>query len=91
MAIGNALENLKLDEERNNLEASIADYQWQYQQLSGIRDYLRSDEYVQSIARRELGLVMPGEPAVIVVSPKAAATPPADRSGQHWWERLIKD
>ncbi len=89
MAAGNALESLQLDRERAGLEREIASYQQQHRELTGLRAYLQSDEYIETVARRELGLVMPGEPAIIVVSP-AGSAPPANGAGTaRWWQVLL--
>jgi hypothetical protein len=73
--------------------------QERYDRLSALRDYLNSDEYIEWIARRELGLVGPGETGIIVQS---AATPvpsgveaeeeqgsQADQGQGRWWEDVI--
>jgi cell division protein FtsB len=62
--------------------------------LVAVRDYLRSEEYVEYVARRILGLVRPGETLVVVSGAQpaptaAAATPPADRERGEWWEDLF--
>lgn len=38
-------------------------------------EYIRSDEYIEAIAREQLGLVYPGETAVVVVKTDAEADP----------------
>ncbi len=86
---GNAIENRQLDGERRALQREIAAYQTQHDQLTGIRSYFKSDEYIQTIARRELGLTMPGEPLVIVVSPERPLTT-ADDNGSAWWQKLLR-
>ena len=59
-----------------------------------MRDYLQTDEYVEGVARRVLGLVRPGETLFIVCSdastPTPGARPPAtpDATPEPWWERL---
>ena len=57
-----------------------------------VRDYLRTDEYVEFMARRVFGLVKPGEVLVIVDAPKspAAQQGPDDAPlGATWWQRLF--
>ena len=88
-AAGNALESRRLGGERRAMEREIARYRQEHDQLTGIRTYLQSDEYVQAIARRELGLVMPGEPAVIIVSPNRLPSPAGGRQEQRWWQRVF--
>ncbi|HWO93500.1 MAG TPA: septum formation initiator family protein [Dehalococcoidia bacterium] len=83
-AVSNATDHYSLDREREALQREIAEYQVQYDQLQGIRDYLATDEYIETTARRELGLVMPGEPSVIVISPPRESAEDADGT---WWQR----
>ncbi|MGQ0550585.1 MAG: FtsB family cell division protein [Armatimonadota bacterium] len=62
---------------------------------------LRTPEYIERLAREQLGLVRPGEIAVILVRPTPAAAPPAAPPGTReagrpevrepkpWWARLL--
>lgn len=87
----------RLSADEGRLEREIAQLQTDNQRLDAIEEYLRSDEYIEAIARRLLGLVRPGETLVVVSSDTAdIATPEAtparqDRSGRQprWWERLF--
>ncbi len=90
-AAGNAFEGRSLARERLALEREIASYQSEYRQLDGLRRYLQSNEYIETIARRELGLVMPGEPAIVIVSPQPVES--AGRNGElkHWWQVLLNE
>jgi len=57
-----------------------------------VRDYLRTDEYVEFMARRVFGLVKPGEVLVIVDAPKAQSTSSSPQDfplGATWWQRLF--
>lgn len=89
MAASNAIEGLQLDRERAALEREIASYQQQHRDLTGLRAYLQSDEYVETVARRELGLVMPGEPAIVVVSPDGGAPAAIGAERTRWWQVLL--
>lgn len=61
-------------------------------QLSATRDYLKSDEYINYIARRILGLVRPGETLVVVAGNEPAATAtPASQRAEPWWKQLFID
>jgi len=58
-----------------------------------VRDYLKSDEYIEYNARRVLGLVRPGETLVIVSSnaPATDATAtPFSPDGGAWWKDLFE-
>ena len=68
-----------LAHDENTVRQEIADLQKQRDELVAIREYLSSDEYVESVARGVLGLVKPGETRVIVTSPEADEQPPRRR------------
>jgi cell division protein FtsB len=58
--------------------------------LTAVREYLESDEYIEDVARRVLGLVRPGETLVIVSGSERVALPtPAARIGEPWWKELF--
>jgi len=88
------LHNFQLRGEEARVRAEIAQLDRDQRQLEAVRQYLQSDEYVEDVARRTLGLVKPGETLVIVSStapetptPTAAAesrTPAAE-----WWKALF--
>jgi hypothetical protein len=75
--------------------------QERYDRLTALRDYLNSDEYIEWVARRELGLVGPGETGIIVLSePTPASSTGAGEQEQgsqaeqgqqqdRWWEDII--
>jgi cell division protein FtsB len=80
-----------LAHDENTARQEIADLQQQRDELVAIREYLSSDEYVESVARGVLGLVKAGETRVIVTSPDADEQPaeatPAPLGT--WWESLF--
>ena len=90
--VATALKSHGLAQDEQSVRQQIADLNRQHDQLVSIREYLSSDEYIESVARRVLGLVKPGETRVIVSSPEAdagapaAAPTPADGA---WWESLF--
>jgi cell division protein FtsB len=55
--------------------------------LTEIRDALRSDEYVEYIARSVFGLIKPGETLIIVNAPPSETDP--EDSGDRWWEAIF--
>ena len=88
-SVATGLRSHGLAHDESAARQEIADLQRQRDELVGIRDYLSSDEYVESVARRVLGLVKPGETRVIVTSPDgeaAEATPAPDGA---WWESIF--
>ena len=70
------------------LRQQIAALESRQERLLRIRDYLRTDAYVEFMARRVFGLVRPGETLVIVDSPTAEASEEA-APGLTWWEQLF--
>lgn len=88
LAVTNAVHARQLRQEEARLERALQEKQQQEARLQALREYMRSDQYVEAVARRELGLVYPGETNVVVVSP-----PPERRETGgwgHWWERYFR-
>ena len=85
-----------LREEQAALHRDIGQLDRDHKQLLAVRDYLKSDEYIEDVARRVLGLVRPGETLVVVSSsaPQAVATPApagvtAHTPAAEWWKDLF--
>jgi cell division protein FtsB len=70
-AVSSAIQSFQLGEDEDRLHDEVQGLEQRYHRLSDIRDYLNSDEYIEWVARRELGLVGPGETGIIVVSEAA--------------------
>ena len=88
--------NLREDQAQLHREMNQLDRD--HQQLIAVRDYLKSDEYIDDVARRILGLVRPGETLVVVsssapprsIAPPAATTPsPVRTPAAEWWKDLF--
>ena len=78
-------------QEADRLRADIGHLQDRYAELEALRDYERSDDFVEQMARRELNLIKPGETAVIVIAPTPApvqASAPAPEPETPWWRSL---
>jgi cell division protein FtsB len=90
---GSGLQSYRLEGQEQQMRREIAELQRQHEELVALREYLRSDEYVEGIARRVLGLVKPGETLVIVSGPEGSGAggeaQQSDRPGQPWWEALF--
>jgi cell division protein FtsB len=67
-AVSSAIQSFQLGEDEDRLRDEVQQSEERYHRLSDLRDYLDSDEYIEWVARRELGLVGPGETGIIVVS-----------------------
>ena len=84
----NFLHSYRLAADESQLRGDVQELQQQKAQLEQVRDYLRTDEYVEFMARRVFGLVKPGETLVIVEAPPG----PSDGEelpGRKWWQRLF--
>jgi cell division protein FtsB len=89
---GSFLHSYALHGDEAQLRAEIEDLRLQQDQLAQVRDYLRTDEYVEFMARRVFGLVKPGEILVIVDAPKHNAGESAPEEADleaTWWQRLF--
>ncbi len=86
-----------LREDQASLRRDIGQFDRDHAQLVAVRDYLKSDEYIEDVARRVLGLVRPGETLVVVsssapptaVAPPAVATPGPRAPASDWWKALF--
>jgi cell division protein FtsB len=87
------LNSYRLAGDEDKAQREIAELESRYQELLAIRDYLSSDEYIESMARRMLGLVKPGETLVKVISPEGEPAAGGDSEeepgGRTWWEELF--
>ena len=85
-----------LRDDQATLHQQIDQLDRDHEKLVAVRDYLKSDEYIEDVARRVLGLVRPGETLVVVSSsaPPAATSPtaaaPTTRTPTaEWWKDLF--
>jgi cell division protein FtsB len=85
---GSALDYYRLTDDEDRLRQQVVELQAQKQQLEQIRDYLRTDDYVEFMARRVFGLVKPGETLVIVKAPPPP-DPGVDDGARPWWQELF--
>jgi cell division protein FtsB len=82
-AASNTLQAIQVSEDESNLRQEVDDLAHRYDQLIALRDYWKSDEYIEAVARRELGLVRPGELGIVVIS-AVTPTPPAEPPEPVW-------
>ena len=78
----------RLRELERSLQADVIELREQRAELQGLSQYLRSDEYIEGVARTQFGLVRPGEVAVIVQAPPGPQ-PPVE-PGERWWQTLFE-
>jgi hypothetical protein len=65
-----AIQTYRLAGQEQRVRSEIVELQRQHRQLVALREYLRSNEYLEGVARRLLGLVRPGEALIIVSGPE---------------------
>jgi cell division protein FtsB len=86
----NVVRHYQLRQEERDLRAELRQLDADAEQLAAVRQYLESDEYIEDVARRVLGLVRPGETLVIVAGSDPVASPtPAAQIGEPWWKTLF--
>ena len=90
---GTGFQSYRLAGQEQQVRQQIAELQRQHEELVALREYLRSDEYIESVARGVLGLVKPGETLTIVSGPQGedAGAPAVEtsRPNRPWWEELF--
>ena len=91
-AVGGTLLSQRLDRDEQRLQREIEELRAQEAELLAIREYLQTEEYLEGVARRVLGLVRPGE-TLIIVSSSVTPVPtpegaPGDNESRTWWEEL---
>lgn len=87
-----ALRSSRLSDREDRLGAEIAGLQQRYERLETLREYLQSDEYIEAVAREQLGLVREGETSIVVISAAPTPTPGPDEPEEDdlWWEAITR-
>ncbi len=89
----NVVRHYELQSDERHLRLELRQLDADHAQLDAVRQYLQSDEYVEDVARRVLGLVRPGETLVVVSGPTPAAESPdaedASWRDDPWWKDLF--
>ncbi|MGI5837064.1 MAG: FtsB family cell division protein [Chloroflexota bacterium] len=67
---GKAVQGYEMRQEARVVEQRIEQLRKQNRQLVNELDYYRSDEYIEKVAREELGLIREGEVAVAMLLPE---------------------
>jgi cell division protein FtsB len=86
----NAIRGHQLNSQEDRLQAEITDLNGRYDRLVALEQYLKSDEYIEEVAREQLGYVKAGEIGFVAISsqPTPAAAPGAQPD--LWWDTLIR-
>jgi cell division protein FtsB len=85
--VGNWFHQYQLDRQNAELESQIAQSKADLGLLQALQEWMQSDGFIETMARRQ-GLVMPGDKPIVVVAPTPETTP-ADSAGA-WWERYFE-
>lgn len=86
----NAVQGQQLNAQENRLQADIADINARYDRLLALEQYLKSDEYIEEVAREQLGYVKQGEIGFVAISSQPTATPAPGELPDLWWDTLIR-
>lgn len=91
-AVGGTLLSQRLNRDEQQLQREIEELRAQEAELVAIREYLQTEEYIEGVARRVLGLVQPGE-TLIIVSSSVTPVPTSEGAQSEderrtWWEEL---
>jgi cell division protein FtsB len=85
----NLMNSYRLVNQEKDLQSQVDNLQAELDQLNQVHEYLRSDEYVEFMARRVFGLVKPGEKLVVVDAPQPPPPTDAELKDLSWWQRLF--
>lgn len=66
---GKAVQGYEMKQEAKSMEQKVDDLRRENRRLAEELQYYKSDQYIEKVAREELGLVRPADVPVIVVSP----------------------
>ena len=81
----------QVNSQRSQLQEEIASMQSRYDRLQTLEQYLQSDEYVEKVAREQLGLVKPGETGIVVLPMRPSPTPaPGSEPADNWWDTITR-
>lgn len=87
----NTVRSHQLHREENQLRSDIEQLESRYQRLEALKEYVNSDEYIEAVAREQLGLVREGETGFVVISTVPTPTPaPEQGEPELWWDLLIR-
>ena len=86
----NAIRDHQLHTQQSRLQADIADLNGRYDRLVALEQYLKSDEYIEEVAREQLGYVKQGEIGFVAISSQPTPTPAPGQQPDLWWDTLIR-
>ena len=90
--VGGTVLSERLNSEERQLQDELQELRLKQAKLLAIREFVQTEEFVEGVARRVLGLVRPGETLFVVSSSVAPVTTPVGEpleSRRTWWEELF--
>lgn len=72
---GKAIQGYEMRQEAKTLERRIDDLRKENRQLGQELEYYKSDDYIEKVAREELGLVRPGDVSIVVAGAEGVRGP----------------
>jgi cell division protein DivIC len=85
------LRSHQLHQREARLEAEIEQMRARHERLEALKEYLNSEEYIETVAREQLGLVREGETGFVAISTVPVPTPGAGQAPPElWWDVLIR-
>ncbi len=89
IAVTNAAHNASLAQEQRQLERENTQLTRTVGELQAVKSYVRSEAYIESVARQQLNLVRPGEVLVKVLPTEPGDPAQQDGPPEPWWRRLF--
>ncbi len=74
---GKAVQGYEMRQEARAVERRIEELKRENRRMAQELEYYLSDEYIEKLAREELGLVRPGDVAVVIVPSDSRTSPPS--------------
>lgn len=90
--VGGSVLSERLSSEERQLQIELQELRQKETNLRAIREFVQTEEFVEGVARRVLGLVRPGERLVVVSSSVTPVPTPDEEPGESsrsWWEELF--
>lgn len=73
---GKAMQGYEMRQEAKAVEQQVDQLKRENRELATELEYYKSDQYIEKVAREELGLVRPGDVPVVIISPGNTRTSP---------------
>ncbi|HXG36339.1 MAG TPA: septum formation initiator family protein [Dehalococcoidia bacterium] len=83
-----AIRSHRLSEQEASLRSEVRSLQERYNKLQALIEYFNSDEYIESVAREQLGLVREGESGIIAYTEEPASNETSTNNLDLWWESI---